>query len=71
MTPAGRAVVENTPFPLQHSLEQAFGRLSGDEITDMATQLERLVELMAVSEMDAGPMLEIVGLGTAEEHEER
>jgi DNA-binding MarR family transcriptional regulator len=61
-TKAGRALVMKTPFPLQHSVARAYDQMSNQERGQVAACLERLVQLMAVSELDAGPMLEIVGV---------
>ena len=62
VTEAGRRLVANTPFPLQNALERAFRRMSRDERVRTADSLDRLVELMSVAELDASPMLEIVGI---------
>lgn len=66
-TDAGRELVAHTPFPLQYSLERAFGKMSHEEREQIATAVERLVQLMAVPGVDASPMLEIVGVHSAEE----
>jgi DNA-binding MarR family transcriptional regulator len=58
-TAAGRALVAVTPFPLQHSLGRAMGKLSASECEKMAASMERLVELMEIQEVSAAPMLEI------------
>ena len=67
-TRAGRAVVVNTPFPLQHSLARAFEKMNKQERAQMAECVERLVRLMALSDLDASPMLEIVGVHAQAEH---
>jgi DNA-binding MarR family transcriptional regulator len=61
-TAAGRALVGHTPFPLQHSVARAFEKMSKHERAQVAQCVERLVHLMAVSDLDASPMLEIVGV---------
>jgi DNA-binding MarR family transcriptional regulator len=61
-TRAGRTLVARTPFPLQHAVARAFGQMNKAERAQVARCLERLVELMAVAELDVGPMLEIVGV---------
>ena len=62
VTPAGRALVAITPFPLQHSLERAFQKMTEHERARVAASVEQLVQLMAVPGIDASPMLEIVGI---------
>lgn len=62
-TDAGRQVVAQTPFPLQHSLQRALKQMTIDERAQVAACMVRLVELMGANEIDAGPMLEIVGMG--------
>ena len=61
-TEAGRVLVASTPFPLQHSLERAFQRMSKQERAQVAGCVEQLVKSMAVPGIDASPMLEIVGV---------
>jgi DNA-binding MarR family transcriptional regulator len=68
-TKAGRALVVNTPFPLQHSVARAYEKMSKQERAQVAESVERLVQLMSVSEFDAGPMLEIVGVHAQTERE--
>jgi DNA-binding MarR family transcriptional regulator len=63
-TAAGRAVVTSTPFPLQHSLDRALRRMPEAERRQVAESMDRLAKLMAVDEIDASPMLEIVAVGT-------
>ena len=67
-TKAGRALVVNAPFPLQHSVARAYEKMSKQERAQVAACVERLVQLMAVSDLDAGPMLEIVGVHAQAEH---
>ena len=67
-TRAGRALVVQTPFPLQHAVARAFERMTKQERVQVAECVERLVQLMAVSDLDASPMLEIVGVHAREEH---
>jgi len=70
-TDAGRALVQTTPFPLQFSLERAFGKMTEAEREQTAAAMERLVQLMAVApEIDASPMLEIVAVNARDEHGE-
>jgi DNA-binding MarR family transcriptional regulator len=66
-TDAGRVLVAQTPFPLQHALERAFQKMSLEERARVAECVERLVELMAVPGVDARPMLEILGVHAASE----
>lgn len=68
-TEAGRTLVAHTPFPLQFSLERAFGKMTQEERQQTAAAMERLVQLMAVPpEADASPMLEIVAVHARDEH---
>ena len=62
-TREGRLLASKTPFPLQFSLERALRQLSEREREDIAQTMERLVKLMGATEIDNGPMLEIVGIG--------
>jgi len=62
LTESGQTLVASTPFPLQYSLGKAMAQLSADERRGMAECVERLVRLMGADEMDAGPMLEIIGV---------
>jgi len=67
-TKAGCALVANTPFPLQHSVARAYEKMSTQERAQVAHCVERLVQLMAVADLDASPMLEIVGVHGQAEH---
>ena len=62
-TDRGRALVSKMPFPLQFSLNKALKQLSAKEREAIAEWMERLVDLMGVRNVSAGPMLEIVTLG--------
>ena len=61
-TDAGRRLVARTPFPLHHSLGRALARVPEPERRHLADVIERLVDLMGAREVDAGPMLEILGV---------
>ena len=69
-TDAGRQVAAQTPFPLQHSLQRALRHMTVEERKQVAACMARLVELMGANELDAGPMLEIVGMGLRETKDE-
>ena len=58
-TSAGRTLAASTPFPLQYSLARVLNQLTARERNDLAAWMERLVDLMGVSQLDDGPMLEI------------
>lgn len=62
-TPAGRELAAKTPYPLQHLLDKALRKLSKKDCEQIAVGMERLVELMGATEIDASPMLEIVAVG--------
>ena len=57
-TAAGCRLVDATPFPLQHVLERALEHLRKSEREELAGWMERLVDLMDVTELDQRPMLE-------------
>ena len=61
-TPAGKALVARTPYPLQYSLERATKGLPRADREAMAAAMERLVRLMGAEGVDASPMLAIAGL---------
>jgi DNA-binding MarR family transcriptional regulator len=46
ITPAGRALVEAAPSPLQQRFAQGFARLDGDDQRAIADVLERVVQMM-------------------------
>ena len=62
-TETGLKLASQTPFPLQYSLGKALSQLSEQERDEIARWMERLVELMGISEIDPSPMLEITALG--------
>ena len=62
-TEAGLKLASQTPFPLQYSLGKALSQLSEQERDEIALWMERMVELMGISEIDPSPMLEITALG--------
>jgi DNA-binding MarR family transcriptional regulator len=61
-TTAGRELVSRTPFPLQYTLGKALKQLTPKEQEEVASWMDRLVDLMGAREINAGPMLEIVAL---------
>lgn len=62
-TEAGVKLTSQTPFPLQYSLGKALAQLPEKDRDEVAQWMERMVDLMGISEIDAGPMLEITSLG--------
>ncbi len=56
-TPAGVALAESAPSPLQKALAVALNRLPELEQATIALSLERIVALMEVEELDASPIL--------------
>ena len=67
-TAAGKALIAKTPFPLQFSLERALRQMAEKERRHVADNMERLVELMAVQDIDTRPMLEILAI--EQDHED-
>jgi DNA-binding MarR family transcriptional regulator len=61
VTEAGQTLVAKTPFPLQYSLDRALKQLSSKERTQIADSLDRLVELVAAPDIDASPILDVLG----------
>ncbi|MGB2822616.1 MAG: MarR family transcriptional regulator [Phycisphaerae bacterium] len=70
-TDAGRALVQEAPYPLQYSLQRAFRRLSERQQKQTAASLERLVRLMGADEIEAEPMLKIGPIGKLPDQRER
>jgi DNA-binding MarR family transcriptional regulator len=68
-TDAGRALASRTPFPLQNAIDRALQQMSKVERKQVAACIERLAELMAVEDIDASPMLEIVAIGSRQHTE--
>ena len=58
-TDAGRALVAEAPYPLQHSLCRALERLSVRQQKQTATSLDRLVLLLGAEDIEAEPVLQI------------
>lgn len=69
-TEAGRKLVAETPFPLQFSLGRALTAMSGKEREQVAATIELLVRLMGADELDASPVLELVGIGAGQSGED-
>lgn len=61
-TAAARDLVARTPFPLQYSLDRALGQMSEQERHEIATRMERLVQLMGAKAIKPAPMLEILAV---------
>lgn len=57
-TDDGQALVRKTPSPLQSALSVALADLGDLERTTILLSLERVVELLDVSHLDASPILE-------------
>ena len=57
-TKKGKKFATDAPSPLQETLAQALGDLNELEQSTIALSLERIVELMEATELDAAPMLE-------------
>lgn len=57
LTENGRELLKRAPSPLQSRLAQALSSLSSLETSTIARSLERVVELMGASALDAAPML--------------
>lgn len=58
LTPEGQALAESAPSPLQDRLASAMSKLEEQEQSTIASALERIVDLMEVSQVDASPFLE-------------
>lgn len=58
LTDAGRQLIEAAPSPLQDRLSVALAALNELEQSTIALSLERIVQLMEVSDVDASPFLE-------------
>jgi DNA-binding MarR family transcriptional regulator len=56
-TPAGHALAQSAPSPLQDTFADALHRLPELEQTAIALSLERIVELMEARDLDAAPVL--------------
>ena len=57
VTPAGSAILEQAPPPLQESFVSEFDRLHDWEQTLIVSSLQRVVAMMEASTLDATPML--------------
>lgn len=57
-TDAGREVVRRSPSPLQQNLVRALERLPGSERAEIAQALERVVEMLEITQVPAAPILE-------------
>ncbi len=68
-TAAGRALLRDTPSPLQDRLAAALRDLPELERSTLALSLERLVDLMEIGHVDAEPLLDR-GAHLAEGHTE-
>jgi DNA-binding MarR family transcriptional regulator len=64
-TAAGRELVKNAPSPLQDSLARALVDLPEIEQATIALALQRIVDLMEVDSLEAGPLL---GSSSADEN---
>ena len=57
LTAEGAVVVANAPSPLQDTLAEGMRALASDELANIASALDRIVELMEVRHIDAAPLL--------------
>lgn len=57
-TETGRELLSSVPSPLQDRLEKGLGALPAKEQVELATAIERIVELLEVPDFGAAPLLE-------------
>lgn len=62
-TPAGEALAQSAPSPLQDVFADALHKLPELEQTAIALSLERIVDLMAARDIDAPPLLDSSEVG--------
>lgn len=65
LTPAGRALLDRAPPPLQEGFVRQLRALPESEQAQISATLERIVSMMAAEDIDAAPML-AAGEPTAE-----
>ncbi|MEZ4652801.1 MAG: MarR family transcriptional regulator [Candidatus Eisenbacteria bacterium] len=58
LTESGRELLRAVPSPLQEKLSRGLEEITGLERTAIALSLERLVQLLEASDLDAAPFLE-------------
>ncbi len=58
MTTQGKALVDKAPSPLQETLAEQFKALSEEDQLNIVQSLERVVDMMGATNIDAAPMLE-------------
>ena len=66
LTPAGTAILDSAPAPLQDSFVRKFDQLQSWEQHMIIASLQRLAEMMDASDIDASPFLDIGSLDREE-----
>ena len=57
LTPKGRRLIRSAPEPLQDSLIEQLRGLDDSSRTEIVTVLERVVDMMDASDLDAAPLV--------------